>query len=116
MNNLKFFDFEVFERWWCCVVSDEEETYPGGLYNNQFDAETEQKIKDKMRIYTSDCPADALALKNDLSVAVISGYNIKRYDLIITKCIFSILCNSMCFNIVSCPFDCVINWIISFYS
>ena len=36
MNNLKFYDFEVFPHWWCCVVSDEEETYPGGLYDNKF--------------------------------------------------------------------------------
>ena len=51
-NNLKFFDFEVFPEWWCVVVSDEEETYPGGVYNNKFDQETEYKIKDKM-IYVS---------------------------------------------------------------
>lgn len=88
-NNLKFFDFEVFPEWWCCVVSDEEETYPGGLYNNQFDAETEQRIKDKMRIYTSDDNTSMFELKKDMSKGVLSGYNIKRYDLIIAKCIFA---------------------------
>ena len=88
-NNLKFFDFEVFPEWWCCVVSDEEETYPGGIYNNQFDAETENKIKSKMRVYTSDDPEAANKLKADLSTGVICGYNIKRYDLIIAKCVFS---------------------------
>ena len=87
-NNLKFFDFEVFPNWWCCVVSDEEEQYPGGIYNNQFNKETEDKIKSKMRIYTSDDPNSAIKLKEDLKKGVISGYNIKRYDLIIAKCIF----------------------------
>ena len=89
MNNLKFFDFECFPHWWCCVVSDELPNYPGSLYKNMFTEETETYIKKHMRIYTSDCPADALALKNDLSTGVISGYNIKRYDLMIAKCIFS---------------------------
>lgn len=89
MNNLKFFDFEVFPEWWCCVVSDEEETYPGGLYNNKFDFETEQRIKSKMRIYCSDDLGAANRLKEDMSTGVLSGYNIKRYDLIIAKCIFS---------------------------
>lgn len=88
-NNLKFFDFEVFPNWWCCVVSDEEETYPGGIYNNQFDKETEQLIKSKMRVYTSDDTNSAQALKADLMKGTIAGYNIKRYDLIIAKCIFA---------------------------
>lgn len=89
MNNLKFFDFEVFPNWWCCVVSDEEENYPGGLYNNKFDRETENQIKNKMRIYTSDDIEAAKKLKADLLKGVIAGYNIKRYDLIIAKCIFA---------------------------
>lgn len=88
-NNLKFFDFEVFPEWWCCVVSDEEDNYPGGIYNNQFDFETEYKIKSKMRIYTSDEENSALKLKQDLLKGVVSGYNIKRYDLIIAKCLFA---------------------------
>lgn len=88
-NNLKFFDFEVYPNWWCCVVSDEEETYPGGIYNNQFDKETEYKIKSKMRIYTSDNPDAAKKLKEDLMTGVICGYNIKRYDLVIAKCVFN---------------------------
>lgn len=88
-NNLKFFDFEVYPNWWCCVVSDEEETYPGGIYNNQFDKETEHKIKSKMRIYTSDNPDAAKKLKEDLMTGVICGYNIKRYDLVIAKCVFN---------------------------
>ncbi len=88
-NNLKFFDFEVYPEWWCAIVSDEEETYPGGIYNNQFDAATEETIKSKMRVYTSDDPDSAKTLKADLSKGVLCGYNIKRYDLIIAKCIFA---------------------------
>ena len=89
MNNLKFFDFEVFPEWWCCVVSDEEESYPGKLYKNEFTDETEQQIKSKMRVYTSDDSNAAINLKNDLLTKVLCGYNIKRYDLIIAKCIFA---------------------------
>lgn len=88
-NNLKFFDFEVYPEWWCCAVSDEEDNYPGGLYNNQFTKEDEERIKSKMRIYTSDDIDSAANLKEDFMTGVISGYNIKRYDLIIAKCIFS---------------------------
>jgi hypothetical protein len=88
-NNLKFFDFEVFPEWWCCVVSDEEDQYPGGIYNNKFDKNTEDRIKSKMRIYTSDDSDSAMKLKTDLSTKVVCGYNIKRYDLVIAKCLFA---------------------------
>ena len=80
---------KCFPSWWCCVVSDEEDSYPGGIYNNQFDFETENKIKSKMRIYTSDEENSALKLKQDLLKGVVSGYNIKRYDLMIAKCLFA---------------------------
>lgn len=88
-NNLKFFDFEVFPEWWCCVVSDEEDKYPGGIYNNQFTYETELLIKSKMRVYTSDDTDVIAKLKFDLKQKVLCGYNIKRYDLVIAKCIFA---------------------------
>lgn len=88
-NNLRFFDFEVFPNWWCCVISDEEDTYPGGVYNNQFDKEVEDKIKSKMRVITSDMGIieSRETLKQELTTTTISGYNIKRYDMIIAKCI-----------------------------
>ena len=89
MNNLKFFDFEVFPNWWCCVVSDEETDYPGGAYKNKFDKETEYKIKSKMRVYTSDDPSAVERLKADLSTGVACGYNIKHYDMLIAKCLFN---------------------------
>ena len=88
-NNLKFLDFEVFANWWCCVVSDEEESYPGGTYDNKFDDETEAAIKNKMRVYTSDDPDAYIKLKADMMKGILDGYNIKRYDLIIAKCIFA---------------------------
>lgn len=89
MHNLRFFDFEVYPEWWCLVVSDEEESYPGGLHNNQFDYETEQKIKSKMRVYTSDMdPVEVReAVRKEFMHWISCGYNIKRYDMIIAKCI-----------------------------
>ena len=88
---LKFFDFEVFPNWWCCVVSDEEPSYPGKAYKNEFTSEDEQRIKSKMRVYTSDGDLTEVrkALLKELSTGVLCGYNIKRYDLIIAKCIFA---------------------------
>lgn len=88
-NNLKFFDFEVFANWWCCVTSDEEDTYPGGSYDNKFDDNTEAAIKSKMRVYTSDDPDARIKLKADMMKGILAGYNIKRYDLIIAKCVFA---------------------------
>ena len=26
---LRFFDFEVFPNWWCCVIGDEPDTWDG---------------------------------------------------------------------------------------
>jgi hypothetical protein len=42
-----------------------------------------------MRIYTSDDADARNRLKADMLKGVLSGYNIKRYDLIIAKCIFA---------------------------
>lgn len=88
-NNLKFLDFEVYPKWWCLTVSDEEENYPGKAYINLFDAETEKRIKDKMRVYTSDGEKYETInkLKQDLTKGVLCGYNIKHYDMIILRCI-----------------------------
>lgn len=90
-NNLKFFDFEVFPEWWCVVVSDEEETYPGGVYNNQFDKNTEDIIKSKMRVYTSDMDQLTVIskLRADMIRGVLCGYNIKHYDMVILKCVLN---------------------------
>lgn len=90
MHNLKFFDFEVFPHWWCCVVSNEEPTYPGGLHNNQFDQKTEEYIKGKMRVHRSDYGSAVEVrdrMRAELKKGVLCGYNIKRYDMIIAKCV-----------------------------
>lgn len=90
-NNLKFFDFEVFPEWWCVVVSDEEEIYPGGVYNNKFDKNTEDNIKSKMRVYTSDMDKATVIskLRADMIHGVLCGYNIKHYDMVILKCVLN---------------------------
>lgn len=87
-NNLKFFDFEVFPNWWCCVVSDEEDEYPGGVYRNEFTKEDEARIKGKMRVYHSGqgtLEEVRRALVAEMRKGVLCGYNIKRYDLKILK-------------------------------
>lgn len=81
---MKFFDFEVFKNWWCVVVSDEEDSYLSSPYNYKFTKEEEYKIKDKMRVYTSDMPQEKInEFKQDIVKGVACGYNIKGYDLII---------------------------------
>lgn len=81
---LKFFDFEVFKNWWCVVVSDEEDEYQSSPYNYKFDKAEEQKIKSKMRVYSSDMPQAKIdEFKQDIKRGIACGYNIKGYDLII---------------------------------
>lgn len=85
---LKFFDWEVYPDWWCCVVSDEEPTYSSSAYKYKFTLEEETQIKDKMRVYTSDGGTQEIKnLIEDTKVGVLTGYNSKRYDLIMHKCI-----------------------------
>lgn len=90
---LRFLDFEVYPKWWCLVVSDEEDDYPGSLYDNQFREEHETKIKSKMRIYRSDMsnsPSEIVRMiRKEFDNAIVAGYNIRRYDLIIAKCIIT---------------------------
>lgn len=85
---LKFFDLEVFEDWWCCVISDEEPEYKSVPYKFNFTTEEEQNIKSKMRVYTSDNKEDVDKLKADIDKEVACGYNIKNYDLVILNGIF----------------------------
>lgn len=89
--SLKFFDMEVFPDWWCLVVSDEEPSYKSKAYTHLFDKEEETSIKSKMRIYTSDTDRVVTldAIKKDMSVGVLTGYNIKGYDLIILKALLA---------------------------
>ncbi len=85
---MKFYDFETYPNWWCVVVSDEEASYNSKPYNYQFTKEEENTIKNKMRVYTSDDGIDGIkAWLKDASNGVLTGYNSKRFDLIIQKCI-----------------------------
>jgi len=83
MNNFTFFDFEVYPEWWCVVLSNEEENYPGGMYNNQFTDEDEIRIKSKMRVFESDTfdINEYKELKGICDNMIGCGYNIKGYDL-----------------------------------
>lgn len=85
---LKFYDWETFPEWWCCVVSDEEDYYASVAYDFKFSPEEEQKIKDKMRVYTSDGGLEELKrFLADITHGVLTGYNSKRFDQIITRCV-----------------------------
>lgn len=86
---LKFFDFEVFKNWWCVVISDEEDSYNSKPYNYAFTDEEELKIKNKMRVYSSDMPLEKInQLRQDIKTGIACGYNIKKYDLIILSAVF----------------------------
>lgn len=85
---LKFFDWEVFPDWWCVVVSDEEDHYQSSAYNYKFTKQEENTIKSKMRVYSSDQGKEGiLALMRDVSTGVLTGYNSKRYDMVMQRCI-----------------------------
>ena len=76
--NMRFFDFEVFPDWWLCVFGD----LPEGA------TEITESIKDKFYYVTSfDSDCRNKLLKN-FEGAVMTGYNIKGYDLIIANAIY----------------------------
>ena len=91
LHNLRFFDFEVYPEWWCCVISDEEDEYPGGLFDNKFDSQIEKRIKDKMRVYTSDMDPEFIRteMRKEFLHGISCGYNIKRFDMKIAKCVLA---------------------------
>lgn len=86
---MKFFDFEVYPEWWCVTISDKEQTYNSSPYNYAFTIEEEENIKSKMRVYTSDMPWEVIntKLREDVSKGVLTGYNIKFYDLVILNAV-----------------------------
>ena len=80
MLRLRFFDFEVFPNWWCCVFGDEPEDW------KTFD----RSIKDTFKVVTSN---DDNARRNLLNFLMeegycMAGYNVKGYDLIIANAIY----------------------------
>jgi len=85
---MKFFDFETYPDWWCVVVSDEEPKYNSSAYNYAFTLEEELAIKAKMRVYTSDDGVEGIKrYLEDTSTGVLTGYNSKRFDMVIQKCV-----------------------------
>lgn len=78
----KYFDFEVFPNWWCCVFGD----LPSDWETNR---PTEQ-IKDNFRVVTSDDvnARDKLLQEMTEENSVNVGYNIKGYDLMIANGIY----------------------------
>lgn len=79
MNKLRFFDFEVFPHWWCCVFGDMPE-------DMQFD----EGIKQNFVFVSSDstkCREELLDLMREENICNV-GYNIKHYDLMIANAIY----------------------------
>ena len=77
---MRFFDFEVFPHWWCCVFGD----MPDDLNDISID------LKDNFKVVTSN---DFNARDNLMNMFfeedyVLCGYNIKRYDLAIANAIY----------------------------
>lgn len=77
----RFFDFEVFPNWWCCVFGDLPEDWK--------ENKVTEAIKDNFRVVSSDSPTARDDLMRELleKDVVKSGYNIKGYDLIIANAI-----------------------------
>ena len=77
----RFFDFEVFPNWWCCVFGDLPEDWK--------ENKVTEAIKDNFRVVSSDSPTARDDLMKELleKDVVKSGYNIKGYDLIIANAI-----------------------------
>lgn len=75
----RFFDFEVFPKWWLCVLGDAD-----------FDDKIDESIKDKFTIIHSDMPnARDLLMQQLMDESVCKcGFNIKHYDLIIANAIY----------------------------
>jgi hypothetical protein len=74
----RFFDFEVFPNWWCCVFGDKPDT------------KIDENIKDTFVIVSSDdtnARDKLMSMIKEDDVCVI-GYNIKHYDLIIVNAIY----------------------------
>ena len=69
MNKLRFFDFEVFPHWWCCVFGDMPE-------DMQFD----EDIKQNFVFVSSDdakCREKLINLMREENICNV-GYNIKH--------------------------------------
>ena len=98
---LRFFDFEVFPNWWCCVFGDmpdvpiTEDNRLAITYDNDVLLENDtriinDKIKDTFVVVRSDEPNardKLLQLMREEGYANV-GYNIKKYDLMIANAVY----------------------------
>ena len=80
---MRFFDFEVTPNWWLCVFGD----YPEGLSPKDV---IPKSIKNTFIQVNSDMPdaRDKLLSLLREEGFVLSGYNIKRYDLSIANAVY----------------------------
>lgn len=78
---MRFFDFEVTPNWWLCVFGDMPENFE----------EVGEKVKDNFMIVSSDMPNSRDTLMQYIREKdyVLTGYNIKGYDLIIANAIYN---------------------------
>ena len=78
---MRFFDFEVTPNWWLCVFGDMPDNFE----------EVDEKVKDNFMIVSSDMPnsRDILMQYMREKDYVLTGYNIKKYDLIIANAIYN---------------------------
>ena len=83
MLKLRFFDFEVFPNWWCCVFGDEPIDW--NTYNTDI-----IKVKNDFKVVTSDDDNARNKLMELLREEgyCSTGYNIKYYDLIVANAIY----------------------------
>ena len=77
---MRFFDFEVTPNWWCCILGDLPEDF----------SNVTQSIKDTFVEIDSDMPnaRDLLMQLMRDNNYVLSGYNIKGYDLSIANGVY----------------------------
>lgn len=76
---LRFFDFEVFPHWWCCVFGDmpeDEKTYEGIKHTFTVVQSTDWNARQKL-----------LDMFREPNICML-GYNIKGYDLMIANAIY----------------------------
>ena len=83
----RFFDFEVYPNWWCCVFGDLPE---GDINDKNKDVFINESIKSTFFDVDSDMPdaRDLILTYMRESDYVLCGYNIKNYDLMIANGIY----------------------------
>lgn len=88
MAKARFFDFEVFNTWWCVTFGDHD-LQDWSDYKELGQDTFEEKVKKEMFTITSDDPHYLEKMReifNDDEI-IFSGYNIKHYDLVIVNAV-----------------------------